>query len=97
MNRRPPRSTRNDNLFPYTTLFRALDTGCDETFADRNEAVARIERLRGHLGVEDDVVPAQLARLPQQRVQQCIADTAAAPVAQHRHAADVRRDRTSVV
>src|SRR3546814_4817254 len=25
MNRRPPRSTRTDTLFPYTTLFRSLD------------------------------------------------------------------------
>src|SRR3546814_5059908 len=24
MNRRPPRSTRTDTLFPYTTLFRAI-------------------------------------------------------------------------
>src|SRR3546814_3412114 len=24
MNRRPPRSTRTDNLFPYTTLFRSF-------------------------------------------------------------------------
>src|SRR3546814_7359438 len=31
MNRRPPRSTRTDTLFPYTTLFRsglAVDCGC---------------------------------------------------------------------
>src|SRR3546814_14069525 len=27
MIRRPPRSTRTDTLFPYTTLFRALDRG----------------------------------------------------------------------
>src|SRR3546814_16802832 len=27
MIRRPPRSTRTDTLFPYTTLFRSLDTG----------------------------------------------------------------------
>src|SRR3546814_10724696 len=26
MRRRPPRSTRTDTLFPYTTLFRSLDT-----------------------------------------------------------------------
>src|SRR3546814_5452218 len=26
MNRRPPRFTRTDTLFPYTTLFRSLDT-----------------------------------------------------------------------
>src|SRR3546814_13742243 len=25
MRRRPPRSTRTDTLFPYTTLFRAID------------------------------------------------------------------------
>src|SRR3546814_12447979 len=27
MIRRPPRSTRTDTLFPYTTLFRSADTG----------------------------------------------------------------------
>src|SRR3546814_18879953 len=27
MIRRPPRSTRTDTLFPYTTLFRSLETG----------------------------------------------------------------------
>src|SRR3546814_4468771 len=27
MIRRPPRSTRTDTLFPYTTLFRSQDTG----------------------------------------------------------------------
>src|SRR3546814_14282444 len=26
MQRRPPRSTRTDTLFPYTTLFRSIDT-----------------------------------------------------------------------
>src|SRR3546814_18508028 len=29
MIRRPPRSTRNDTLFPYTTLFRSGRRGCD--------------------------------------------------------------------
>src|SRR3546814_5286387 len=28
MIRRPPRSTRTDTLFPYTTLFRSDDPGC---------------------------------------------------------------------
>src|SRR3546814_10497865 len=28
MIRRPPRSTRTDTLFPYTTLFRSLASGC---------------------------------------------------------------------
>src|SRR3546814_20558777 len=31
MIRRPPRSTRTDTLFPYTTLFRALPEAIDET------------------------------------------------------------------
>src|SRR3546814_2268357 len=44
MIQRPPRSTRTDTLFPYTTLFRSLE---------RREASAREER-RG-LGVEDAV------------------------------------------
>src|SRR3546814_1118813 len=29
MRRRPPRSTRTDTLFPYTTLFRSARVGCD--------------------------------------------------------------------
>src|SRR3546814_7005928 len=50
MIRRPPRSTRTDTLFPYTTLFRslqrhdpariALGLGVDDIFADRRERVA---------------------------------------------------------
>src|SRR3546814_8702852 len=31
MIRRPPRSTRTDTLFPYTTLFRSLHVACPET------------------------------------------------------------------
>src|SRR3546814_7185572 len=30
MIRRPPRSTRTDTLFPYTTLFRSVGKGCLE-------------------------------------------------------------------
>src|SRR3546814_2749005 len=33
MIRRPPRSTRTDTLFPYTTLFRSADAGCVGTRA----------------------------------------------------------------
>src|SRR3546814_19188100 len=39
MIRRPPRSTRTDTLFPYTTLFRSLN-------AIPSSAIARIEVLR---------------------------------------------------
>src|SRR3546814_2128762 len=33
MIRRPPKSTRTDTLFPYTTLFRS--NGCNESFQNR--------------------------------------------------------------
>src|SRR3546814_17166736 len=42
MIRRPPRSTRTDTLFPYTTLFRSLPDGCICVDQRRNDAV-RIE------------------------------------------------------
>src|SRR3546814_1214781 len=61
MIRRPPRSTRTDTLFPYTTLFRSLveeahgvghpgkrrvpDLGLDDRFA-REELRARFRDLR---------------------------------------------------
>src|SRR3546814_16565307 len=60
MIRRPPRSTRTDTLFPYTTLFRSID---ERVFVDRQfdhviELAAacreqRIERLglRGGAGI----------------------------------------------
>src|SRR3546814_18493600 len=35
MIRRPPRSTRTDTLFPYTTLFRSLDSGAPHLILDR--------------------------------------------------------------
>src|SRR3546814_11554378 len=35
MIRRPPRSTRTDTLFPYTTLFRSRDLGLNEQTKDR--------------------------------------------------------------
>src|SRR3546814_8022350 len=42
MIRRPPRSTRTDTLFPYTTLFRSP-----------GEAVAREKRRQGRTGYAD--------------------------------------------
>src|SRR3546814_3309227 len=41
MSRRPPRSTRTDTLFPYTTLFRSCGAG---------EVPGRTHRTRGHAG-----------------------------------------------
>src|SRR3546814_19000924 len=49
MIRRPPRSTRTDTLFPYTTLFRSDradrrqrdDAGADRRFGDRRHGLGR--------------------------------------------------------
>src|SRR3546814_18276253 len=46
MIRRPPRSTRTDTLFPYTTLFRSLDLVTEELDADRELLIDR-EDLEG--------------------------------------------------
>src|SRR3546814_2049917 len=45
MIRRPPRSTRTDTLFPYTTLFRSPDRACRAKSAPLKQAV-------DHRGVE---------------------------------------------
>src|SRR3546814_8155565 len=51
MIRRPPRSTRTDTLFPYTTLFRSRAAGGDRwfPFRGRHERGHRIRR-GGHGG-----------------------------------------------
>src|SRR3546814_1953233 len=43
MRRRPPRSTRTDTLFPYTTLFRSADSMPDarRSFAEASALVPR--------------------------------------------------------
>src|SRR3546814_20090578 len=61
MIRRPPRSTRTDTLFPYTTLFRS---GWDDA-APLNEIRASIQRLlrRSRL-TDDNFVPAPVDWTP---------------------------------
>src|SRR3546814_12813396 len=44
MIRRPPRSTRTDTLFPYTTLFRTL-SAAPAVSASMAEAVSRRDRI----------------------------------------------------
>src|SRR3546814_8055867 len=54
MIRRPPRSTRTDTLFPYTTLFRSLDAVHDDASGTRafdvrthlDQAVGQVDDLR---------------------------------------------------
>src|SRR3546814_3860817 len=51
MIRRPPRSTRTDTLFPYTTLFRSSLERCSETlYAQYSKVIYRDAALRGWLG-----------------------------------------------
>src|SRR3546814_12408675 len=44
MIRRPPRSTRTDTLFPYTTLFRSRSPGADGCFK-RIHVIMRCEHM----------------------------------------------------
>src|SRR3546814_14700539 len=46
MIRRPPRSTRTDTLFPYTTLFRSTGPAAGGLDAERRQH--RVKRVRGH-------------------------------------------------
>src|SRR3546814_10450381 len=63
MIRRPPRSTRTDTLFPYTTLFRSrLLAGVDEIWVNliliwkRPDAQHSILRLERHINALRNVV-----------------------------------------
>src|SRR3546814_15597037 len=53
MIRRPPRSTRTDTLFPYTTLFRSDATGADAIplEVERNTAGQALASLHAALGL----------------------------------------------
>src|SRR3546814_4548506 len=51
MIRRPPRSTRTDTLFPYTTLFRSAGNDeRDSRSVDRGHKAARRRRTESHDG-----------------------------------------------
>src|SRR3546814_19492991 len=47
MIRRPPRSTRTDTLFPYTTLFRSVYRVAENVFADHMRRAA-VRRSHAH-------------------------------------------------
>src|SRR3546814_13208515 len=46
MIRRPPRSTRTDTLFPYTTLFRSVVVDAEDRILGEHLVDGAIERLR---------------------------------------------------
>src|SRR3546814_2780310 len=64
MTLRPPRSTRTDTLFPYTTRFRSAASGGGETAAGKNARYVRLRRGSDDIeGAGDgDLCRRQLAR-----------------------------------
>src|SRR3546814_14753420 len=58
MIRRPPRSTRTDTLFPYTTLFRSQTAADDRAEGGevRGDPVAGLGSAAGHPEACDDLV-----------------------------------------
>src|SRR3546814_14041808 len=61
MIRRPPRSTRTDTLFPYTTLFRSSRA------AKLRDELTRLTRLRQGVASQQEKLGAAIARLDQER------------------------------
>src|SRR3546814_20820356 len=66
MIRRPPRSTRTDTLFPYTTLFRYLTNQCVAGGIDRRAGLAELRKIGNHR--QQDLHATEL-RCAQQRPQ----------------------------
>src|SRR3546814_15651278 len=69
MIRRPPRSTRTDTLFPYTTLFRSLRRAPTET-AFRCDAET-LERFSSTIGAAERSVHA-ISRMHESKVDGCL-------------------------
>src|SRR3546814_2337248 len=57
MIRRPPRSTRTDTLFPYTTLFRSLRPAVGRTGLAHGRCAHQAPPRRGHRFPPDARVP----------------------------------------
>src|SRR3546814_7634612 len=66
MIRRPPRSTRTDTLFPYTTLFRSPDAFADGHAAGEEACWGPqgMARGQGRLGDAGSLAPAIQCRQP---------------------------------
>src|SRR3546814_1358203 len=64
MLRRPPRSTRTDTLFPYTTLFRSGATVGIRDRARRHAEHVEADRVPDRRDARDDGLPQAGARRP---------------------------------
>src|SRR3546814_7356308 len=56
MIRRPPRSTRTDTLFPYTTLFRSLEREWDMAWKFAKNRKAATTRTDIYQTITDDII-----------------------------------------
>src|SRR3546814_20844792 len=64
MIRRPPRSTRTDTLFPYTTLFRSLDLSQVGPIAGFDAKITGTNDYKDIAGADVIIVTAGVARQP---------------------------------
>src|SRR3546814_2916728 len=75
MIRRPPRSTRTDTLFPYTTLFRSIgiDAGIhDQAAADFFTRTEYMIEARAGLVKTDRPIPGAMAGVDHEKVGQSV-------------------------
>src|SRR3546814_926416 len=66
MIRRPPRPTRTDTLFPYTTLFRSVEVGADADILEVADDCLRYVPLA--IAVDVDFEPLRISGLSKQRL-----------------------------
>src|SRR3546814_19568677 len=100
MKRRPPRSTRTDTLFPYTTLFRSLRLPWDR----KPRTLQTADRLAGALALDvtkdwTPTVDSYLGRVTKAHIVEAVAEGVSEDAA--RRIADMKKpdmaDRKSVV
>src|SRR3546814_19236563 len=76
MIRRPPRSTRTDTLFPYTTLFRShVDDRTAAAFDHVRDLVLHAQELADEIDVEDAakhrLIPRRIIRVGDAGIVEC--------------------------
>src|SRR3546814_9345706 len=103
MIRRPPRSTRTDTLFPYTTLFRSLLGQLGADFLDIGDEphvehpIGLVDHEQIARGQEDVAAPEQVHQPPRRRDQHVNALFVRLYLIAHRDAADQQRHRELVI
>src|SRR3546814_18241837 len=95
MIRRPPRSTRTDTLFPYTTLFRSREFGDQLEGGMGVVEVVVAERLALELLGADDARPRIAARIGRCCLVRVLAIAQFLPLAAGEHQAIGEADRKS--